>query len=132
MGFAKLFTVSALALVGLCSAVLMKSPIDAAARERLGHTIPSWMQQTAGYNIPGTKNAYMVVLDGVTDTDQVVDISCSSSSAYSSLPATVIVPAGSDRATFQGAVSMNPPMNWTLSASCNGGSVSLALGVPAE
>ena len=88
-----------------------------------GGYVPVGLSQVGGSNSPNTLSRFTLQLEGVTSTNQVVTIQVSDSSAYVNMPATVTVPAGSSQVSFGATVSENPPSGWTISASCNGGSV---------
>lgn len=105
-------------------------PLKASASTVRGQDLPAWVVQTYGSNAAGSDNTYKVVLTGTPSVDQVVDITASQSGAYTNLPSTVTVRAGTDNVSFTARVSNNPPSQWTLTASCNGGSASLGVLTP--
>src|SRR5688500_11607862 len=111
-----LMLVVALASIGIASS-LKSSPASG--------SVPVVFELENGIVAAGNTVGYRVVMDHASSQSQIVAISSSMRSAYSSLPVAVVVPAYSDEVEFEATISNDPPGSWTLYASANGQTVSL-------
>lgn len=71
-----------------------------------------------------------VTLSGMTSTDQVVQITTNQSAAFTNLPSSIVVPAGSSSASFQAqTAAISDSVSATITAACNGGQAQASLQV---
>jgi hypothetical protein len=135
-----MYFVKPLSILGVTGALLLSSggllqPTmareDSAPALRFGGGyVPVEISIQQGLVGPGQMVTYRVVLEGVADRDQKVSISCSNSSVYSQLPVATVVAAGSNSSTFTAVFADQLPSSWMLSATCNGGTITMAQIVP--
>lgn len=112
----------ALALIATCGQYFAMSNEG----HRLGGHAPIEISMTDGTVGPGHTVTYRVVLDGYPTSDQFVTIGSTDKSAYASLPSEVVVPANSDRVSFQATLSTNLPSSWSTTATAEGKTVWIA------
>jgi hypothetical protein len=73
---------------------------------------------------PGDNLSFTVYLDQETDGDLLVAVTPASSTQFSQLPTSVIVPDGDDHVVFQGHVATTATGPFTITVSANGGRAS--------
>jgi hypothetical protein len=77
----------------------------------------------SGDLLPSQTVTFRVGLDQVVSGNQVVNLSTTTPSSFSSFPSTVTVTNGNSTATFQATLTSTPGGSIDVEASCNGESV---------
>ena len=97
---------------------------------RPDNLIPKTMHISPDPVTPGTGTSITVLLDSTAAVDTTVYIAPASPSYFSSYPSSVVVPAGTGGKTFNVTIASTAPSGWTtVTASCNGGSVTGAVNI---